>query len=65
MKRKSSKATLGAVAVPSRDESIQIRKISNGFVVSRSGCDSKGNWKSTEVFTPTRPTVAVPKGKAK
>lgn len=50
-------------------EFIDIRKISNGYIVSRSHSDAKGNYKRTEVFSQAKPTVqmaeAKPKGEAK
>jgi len=48
------------IAMPSDErESIRIRKIDNGFIVSRDGVDKKGNWKQSETFSPTKPVVQI------
>ncbi len=48
------------VPMPESDrESIRIRKIDNGFIVSRDGMDKKGNWKQSETFSPTKPVVQI------
>ena len=56
------------VSMPESDrENISIRKIDNGFIVSRDGVDKKGNWKESETFSPTKPVVQIatePKPKA-
>jgi len=38
-----------------QNERVEIRAISNGFIVAKSGVDSKGNYKSTEMFSKTNP----------
>lgn len=49
-----------AFAAPiSPQESLSIRKIENGYLVCRSGTNAKGDWKSTETFSPTKPVVTV------
>jgi len=54
-----------AVAMP-RDEyaSVSVRKIDNGFIISRSFSGPKG-FKSSETFSPTKPKLEVPVAKAK
>lgn len=44
---------------PSERESIDVRKIENGYVVRRSGEDAKGNYCSSEVYSPTKPEVVI------
>lgn len=47
-------------------ESIDIRKIDNGFILRRSGEDSKGHYHSCETFSTTKPEVSfAPAPKAK
>ena len=49
-----------SILVPaSQNESIRIRKIDNGYIVSRDGMDKKGNYKQSEVFSPTKPDVII------
>jgi hypothetical protein len=55
-----AKGKMTAVAMP-RDEyaSVSVRKIDNGFIVSRSVSGPKG-YKSSETFSPTKPKLEVP-----
>lgn len=46
-------------ASPSSRESIDVREIDNGYIVAKSGYDSKGNYKSCETYTPTKPEVLI------
>lgn len=39
--------------------SVSVRKIDNGFIVSKSSSTPKG-YKSTEVFSPTKPKLDIP-----
>jgi len=49
-----------AIPMPStQNESIRIRKIDNGYIVSRDGMDKKGNYRQSEVFSPTKPDVII------
>ena len=36
-----------------------MRKIDNGFVVRRSGEDAKGNYRSSEIYSPNKPEVVI------
>ncbi len=55
-----AKAKSQCVPMP-RDEyaSVSVRKIDNGFVISKSVSGPKG-YKSTEVFSPTKPKLDIP-----
>lgn len=48
-------------ALPSAtaEKSVSVRKIENGFIVSQSGTDGRGNWKNVEHFSPTDPLKAT------
>ena len=49
-----------AIPMPStQSETVHIRKIDNGYIVSRDGMDKKGNYKQSEVFSPTKPDVII------
>lgn len=50
---------------PSEHESVTIRKIANGYLTTRSGCDAKGNYRSSETYSERRPEVSVPTGSTK
>lgn len=50
---------------PSHTESIDVREIDNGYIVRRYGCDSKGNYKSCETYSQTKPEVLIALAKAK
>ncbi len=49
----------------SREKSVSIRKIENGYIVSESTYGGKGGYKSTERFSPTAPTVQIAPSKGK
>lgn len=58
MMAKSPKALSG----PSRsEESISIRKIDNGYIVSRSNYSEKKGYSTSETFLPKKPVINVPK----
>lgn len=50
-----------APVAPSKDSSVTVRKIENGFIVSKMGKD----YRQTEVFTPTNPMGAIKSAPAK
>jgi hypothetical protein len=55
-----AKTPTRAYPVPeTQNETLRIRKIDNGFIVSRSGVDKKGNWKESETFSPVKPAVVI------
>jgi hypothetical protein len=58
----SAPATTSAKAstTPAEGESVNVRRISNGFVVTKNGTDAKGMYKPTEVFHPNNPLEAPP-----
>ena len=65
MKKKPAKASpvLGpyaAESTPKDRENVRIRKINNGFIVSRDGVKG-GKFFETEHFTPTAPKIEIPK----
>lgn len=41
------------------DHSVSVREIENGYIIRQSSCDDKGNYKSSEVFSPVKPDVAI------
>lgn len=47
------------------EKSVEIRKIENGFIVRESSYGPKGQYKSTERFSPSAPTVQVAPTKGK
>ena len=51
-----------SIAVPSEEyASVSIRKIDNGFIVSKSHSGPKG-YRCTETFSPTKPKIELPGG---
>jgi len=42
---------------PKANESVSVRRIDNGYVVSKSGVDKKGMYQTKERFTKTLPKV--------
>lgn len=66
MARSSSSARSGSLGTPSKpksvalgkDSSIQIRKISNGYIVRESSWDGK-NFKEKETFTKAKPNLSI------
>ena len=61
MRRKSN------MAMPVKQDessSVEIPKISNGYICRHSCYDGKGNYKSHEVFSAEKPQVNIPTEKA-
>lgn len=64
-KRKTRRGGSGQIAVPSptnQQESVSIRKIKNGYLISRSG-SRRGKYFTEDEFSPGRPAVmaSIPK----
>lgn len=57
-KPRAKKALSNTAPVGNRKD-INIRKISNGWVVSTSSTDAKGNYVNNEVFTTKEPTIGI------
>ena len=54
-----------AIAAPKEDrETVRIRKISNGYLICREICKN-GSYKEVEMYSKTRPNIALPTGKGK
>ncbi len=51
--RGGSKAAMPASI--KQNERMEVRAISNGYIVSRSGVDGKGNYYSKEMYSKTNP----------
>lgn len=57
---KKSSSSLGAQPTPSKNMTVSVREIDNGFIVSKSGY--KGDkYVSTEMYTDRAPTFDIPK----
>ena len=59
----------GMICAPGESKTISCRQIDNGYIVSESSYDAKGNYKSSERFTPDKPKMelggaAKPKARA-
>lgn len=64
MARKAAPRGQTLAAAPSGDsESVRIRKIENGWLISRSSV-VRGRYKETEHFSAERPTVTAPATKS-
>lgn len=61
---KANRATM-ACGPAGGEKSVEIRKISNGFVVRESSWNGKGQYKSKETFSAKAPTVQLAPGKGK
>lgn len=59
---KTTKAnTPKAVSMPDHQHaSVSVRKIDNGYIISRSHDGPKGEYKHTETFTAKRPKISIP-----
>ncbi len=58
-KRKRKKTP---AVTPSGQGSLDIRKISNGYVLTESKIDARGRYTSTETFTETAPKIVITHG---
>lgn len=68
MRAKTTKAEIAVPVGRRESENVSIRQIENGYLLERSGCDAKGNYKSTTTYCAEKPKImAEPtkKGKTK
>jgi hypothetical protein len=63
MARKKSGANAAtAVPMPYRErESVSVRKIDNGFIVTHTSCGKDGGYRETECFSPKKPDLRIAK----
>lgn len=57
---KKKEAIPKGVASPSKNETISIREIGNGFIIRRT-CDTKDGFEESEYYTEKRPDIELPK----
>jgi len=48
-----------AANAPTNDMNLSVRKISNGWVISKSWMDGRGRFKTEEVFSESEPTIGI------
>lgn len=49
----------GMICAPGESKTVSCRQIDNGYIVSESSYDAKGNYKSSERFTPDKPKLEL------
>jgi hypothetical protein len=58
-KKAVKKSDIKSVSEPSKDMSVRVEKIENGYIVSKSGSDKDGKWFEKKVFSETNPLEGV------
>lgn len=55
----TARPKISAPVSSNQSVSVDVRKIDNGYIVRKSTYDDKGNYKSSERFSATKPTVGI------
>jgi len=53
-KKTTTKSTV-KISQPTEKQSVSIDKISNGYLITKSGCDKKGNYTSEKIYSKENP----------
>lgn len=58
-KKNRASKVVEAPDLPNRSETMSIRKIANGYIVTKDSYSPKGGYKSTETFTKVKPKLEI------